>query len=404
VRLVHFSDLHLGFRQYYRLTPTGINQREADVARTVQRAIDRAIELCPDVVLIAGDVFHTVRPTNPAILHAFQQFTRLVRELPNALVVMIAGNHDTPRSAETGCILRLFTQLGIHVVDGEPRLLQFPERGLSVLAVPDIPPVGRPALVPDPSARFNVLLLHGEVEGMLPAHLADADRAALEIRLEELGAPRWSYVALGHYHVYREIASNAFYSGSIDYTSANPWGELTEERLGGLPGKGLIEHDLQTGSHTFHHIPGSRALVDLPAIHARGFSAADVDAAISATVDAYPGGIDDKIVRLVVREIPRHIARELDHRALREIKRRALHFHLDLRRPERVRTDGHGAPGKRPSLADVVREKLQTRTLTSDIERDRLVELGLQYLREAEQAETVTAGTGAAAPGADGGE
>jgi DNA repair protein SbcD/Mre11 len=404
VRLVHFSDLHLGFRQYYRLTPTGINQREADVARTVQRAIDRTIELRPDVVLIAGDVFHTVRPTNPAILHAFHQFTRLVRELPHALIVMIAGNHDTPRSAETGCILRLFTQLGIHVVDGEPRLLQFPERGLSVLAVPDIPPVGRPALVPDPSARYNVLLLHGEVEGMLPAHLADADRAALEIRLEELGAPRWSYVALGHYHVYREIAPNAYYSGSIDYTSANPWGELTEERLGGLPGKGLIEHDLATGAHVFHAIPGNRTLVDLPAIQARGSSAADVDAAIFATVDSCPGGIDDKIVRLVVREIPRHIARELDHRALRELKRRALHFHLDLRRPERVRTDGQGAPGKRPSLADVVREKLQTRTLTSDIERERLVELGLQYLREAEQAETVTAGAGAATPAADGGE
>ena len=38
------------------------------------------------------------------------------------------------------------------------------------------------------------------------------------------------YVALGHYHVYREIAPNAFYSGSIEYTSPNVWGELVEER------------------------------------------------------------------------------------------------------------------------------------------------------------------------------
>jgi len=38
-----------------------------------------------------------------------------------------------------------------------------------------------------------------------------------------------------------------------------------------------------------------------------------------------------------------------------------------------------------------VREKLQTRTLTSDLDRERLVELGLGYLREAEQSELAAA-------------
>ncbi len=70
MRLVHIADIHLGFRQYQRQTPTGINQREADVALALQRVIDKIIELKPDLVLIAGDVFHTVRPPNPAILHA----------------------------------------------------------------------------------------------------------------------------------------------------------------------------------------------------------------------------------------------------------------------------------------------------------------------------------------------
>ena len=62
MRLVHLADLHLGFRQYQRLTPAGINQREADVAGTFRRALDRVIALRPDLVLVAGDVFHTVRP------------------------------------------------------------------------------------------------------------------------------------------------------------------------------------------------------------------------------------------------------------------------------------------------------------------------------------------------------
>jgi DNA repair exonuclease SbcCD nuclease subunit len=64
MRLVHLSDLHLGFRQYQRLTPTGVNQREADVALAFRRAVDRTVELRPDLVLVAGDVFHTcARPT-----------------------------------------------------------------------------------------------------------------------------------------------------------------------------------------------------------------------------------------------------------------------------------------------------------------------------------------------------
>ncbi|MFN8579671.1 MAG: metallophosphoesterase, partial [Gemmatimonadaceae bacterium] len=91
MRLIHLSDLHLGFRQFQRTTPTGINQREADVAQVFRQTIDKIIELAPDLVIIAGDVFHNVRPSNPAILTAFQQFSKLTQELPDAIVVMLAG-------------------------------------------------------------------------------------------------------------------------------------------------------------------------------------------------------------------------------------------------------------------------------------------------------------------------
>src|SRR6185437_4538973 len=147
MRLVHLSDLHLGYRQYQRLTPGGLNQREADVAQAFRRAVDGIIALAPDLVLFGGDIFHTVRPTNPAILHAFQQLTRLRTALPEAVIVMIAGNHDTPRAAETGCILRLFGPLGFHVIDAGPERLSFPDRQLSIFAVPDA--LGaRPSMTP----------------------------------------------------------------------------------------------------------------------------------------------------------------------------------------------------------------------------------------------------------------
>jgi DNA repair exonuclease SbcCD nuclease subunit len=383
MRLVHLSDIHLGFRQYQRQTPTGINQREADVAASLRRVIDKVIELKPELVLIAGDVFHAVRPSNPAILHAFHQFSRLMEMLPGATVVMVAGNHDTPRTAETGCILRLFSPLGINVVEGEPKRIPFPEHDLSILAVPDMGKT--PPFEPDPHAKYNILLLHGEIEGVLPRSGRELDRRPMGITEQELGADRWDYVALGHYHVYRQIAPNAYYAGSIDYTSTNSWGEMAEEKATKNGGKGIIEHDLATGAHTFHPIPPQRQWVDLPALSGAGLSPASLDEAIREALDTCEGGIDEKIVRLVVSDVPRHIVRELDYKAIREYKRKALEFYLDTRRPEIVRPDaGQGGPGRRASLADTVRDKLRSRVLTENIDREVLVELGLHYLREAD--------------------
>src|SRR5690349_16188433 len=158
MRLIHLADLHLGYRQYQRLTPGGVNQREADVAATFRTAIDRVIALRPDVVVVAGDIFHSVRPTNQAILHAFLQFNRLRQALPDAVILLVAGNHDTPRAAETGGILQLFAQLGLSVVDREATRLSLPEKELSILAVPDVPGLIRPPLTPDPASRYNLLV------------------------------------------------------------------------------------------------------------------------------------------------------------------------------------------------------------------------------------------------------
>jgi exonuclease SbcD len=277
------------------------------------------------------------------------------------------------------------------VVHGEAERLTFPDRDLSILAVPDALRGDHPVLEPDSAFKHNILVIHCEITGMLAATAAAPERTVVEVSPDEIGPARWSYVALGHYHVYRQLAPNMYYAGSMEYTSPNVWGELGEERAVKLPGKGMIEYDLATNKRKFHFLPATRPIIDLPSISARGMSSADVDAAIQAGVERVSGGIDDKVIRQVVRDVPRHIARELDHKALRELKRRALHYHLDTRRPEIIRAVASGGPGRRPSLADTVREHLQRRVMTSDIDRERLVTLGLDYLREAETLEATAA-------------
>jgi hypothetical protein len=386
MRIAHLSDLHLGIRQYQRQTQTGINQREADVANAFRKAVDGIIEVKPDIVLIGGDIFHAVRPGNTAILHAYTHFSRLVEALPDAIIVMVEGNHDKPRTREAGNIIRLFRSLGITVVDSEAKRLSFRDGELSILAVPALV-FPRPELVPDEQAKHNILLIHGIVEGVVKRYGSLAERIEGDLSIREMNLDKWDYVALGHYHVYRRIAANAYYSGAIEYTSTNIWGEMDEQIEHGIRGKGFIEHDLVSGSHRFHTLSLARRVVDLEPIQAANLTAAELSDAICARVDACEGGVDDLVVRQVVWDVPRHILRDLDHRKIREYKRRALHFLLDARRPQPVplSISAGGAPGRRASLTETVRAMLESRVVTPGIDRAALVDLGLRYLDDAER-------------------
>lgn len=254
MRIAHLADLHLGFRQYHRLNPNGINQREADVANAFRAAVDGVLLEQPDAVIVAGDLFHAVRPTNQAIVFAFKQFQRLREGLPEAPIIVIAGNHDTPRSSETGSILKLFEELGVDVAADKERRLVYPKLQLSVLAVPHeaLFAADRPALRPEGDAMFQVLILHGEVEGIFPADRSSAEHGGAHLTERDLTGGNWTYVALGHYHVQTRVRDRVWYCGSLEYVSSNPWGELAEEkagrRAGGQAGsKGWLLVDLRTG-------------------------------------------------------------------------------------------------------------------------------------------------------------
>lgn len=373
MRLVHFADVHLGFRQYDRLAPRGQNQRELDVERTFAAAIDRTIALAPDLVIVAGDVVHVPRPSNNAIVAMLAGFTRLTRALPGAAVIVASGNHDLSKAIADVSILQLLEPLGIHVAHREAMRFFVADRELSVLAVPDAPGLIRPALTPDPRARFNVLCVHGEVQGVTQGGAAHRT-SVTEILRDELGAEAWDYCGFGHYHQFEQLAPNACYSGSLDYTSSNPWAEISTP-------KGIVERDLETGAQTFHAITVARRFVDLPAIDADGVGATDVDAKIAESVASYEAGIDDAVVRLVVRGISREVRRALDLKAFRAMQRRTLHFNLDLRTVAAEESAlSQAVRNPRVSLRELLIGKLETRTTPGDVDRAALKTLALDYL------------------------
>lgn len=391
MKLAHLADLHLGFRQYARQTANGINQREADVAGVFRRAVDDVIEAAPDIVVVAGDLFHSVRPTNPAILDSFRQFQKLADALPDTPIVIVAGNHDTPRSVETGSILGLFEAIAnVNVVSGEARRLRFEALDLSVLCVPDqaLREAARPSFDLDPQSALNVLVTHGEVQGLFPGDRSFAEYGGAVFEPEELDGDSWNYVALGHYHVTHRVARNAWYSGSLEYVSHNPWGELREgAKAGFADAKGWLLANIEDKSTDveFKPVAPVRRHLDLETIDADELSAEDVNVLLAERVESVSGGIDQQVVRQVVVGIGRHVSRELDHALIREFKSRALNYHLDLRRPGAKRQMGAGSPGKKQTLDEVVVEYLKERSIPSGISREALVELGNHYLVEVER-------------------
>jgi DNA repair exonuclease SbcCD nuclease subunit len=382
VIVAHLADLHLGFRQYHRQTPAGLNQREADVAHAFRRAVDQVIAARPVAVLVAGDLFHSVRPTNPAILFAFRELQRLREALPEAPLIIIAGNHDSPRSVETGSILGLFETLGAEVVADRPRRLAFPELDLSVLAVPHAAIVSgdRPEFRPEGSETHQVLLLHGPIPGLYPWERHAPEYGGGLVTPEELTRGDWTYVAMGHYHVQREVAPRVWYSGALDYISPNPWGELADEREHGIAGKGWLKVDLARREVTRQPVPLARRVLDLLPLDGTGRTAAELDNMLAASLQGIPGGYADQIIRQVVRNVPRHIGRELNYAAIRAIKAEALHFQLDLRRPELNREIGVGSPGRRQTLPELVEAFLTNRPLPADVDRDAFVRTGVEVM------------------------
>jgi DNA repair exonuclease SbcCD nuclease subunit len=397
MKLAHLADLHLGFRQFDRQTSKGANQREVDVAEAFKRAVDDILEQEPDLIVIAGDLFHSVRPTNAAILYCFRQLHRLRTGLPNAPIVVIAGEHDTPRSTETGSILRLYEALGVEIAVEDARRIVLPKLDCAVLAVPQqaLAQADRPALRPEPGGpTLNVLVTHG-VYGGLGEERGTMEYGGAELTRELLAPEKWDYIALGHYHTAQSVATNAWYAGSLEYLPPNPWGQLQDEAAQRAAsrgkkerrGKGYLLVELPGARVTFRPIEPSRRHIDLPYIQGAGLNAKELDALIAERVGAVK--VDDQIVRLVVWDVERATARDLDHAAIRACKARALNFHLDLRRPQPQRPAGvAAAPGaRRQTLKETVREFLGRRPLDAELNRETFVQLGVDYFEAAARAD-----------------
>ncbi|NWG10625.1 DNA repair exonuclease [Candidatus Bathyarchaeota archaeon] len=102
---VHAADLHLGYSQY------GLEARREDFDRAFTELVDKTIELKPDFLIIAGDLFHQARPSNVTLENTIRSFSRLREaEIP---VLTVDGSHDSAPNLITGTILNPLDSAGL---------------------------------------------------------------------------------------------------------------------------------------------------------------------------------------------------------------------------------------------------------------------------------------------------
>ncbi|MCE5198085.1 MAG: DNA repair exonuclease [Armatimonadota bacterium] len=379
MRIIHIADPHLGYRAYNRITSQGLNRREADVFQAFRQALAKAAEVKADLILIAGDLFHVVRPSNLTIQQTFRELANL-RTKTSAPVVILGGNHDSPRSSDTGCILDLFANLpNIYVAHSEYVQVKLDNLDTSVFCLCHraLPQISSLKLEPDPASKRNILMVHGTLEGVI-RHAYDIH----EISRAQVISDAWDYIAFGHYHVFEELAPNAYYSGSLEYTSSNIWSETKQP-------KGIVEYDVDEHKLVaFHKIP-TRDVIDLRPIDAGGIVAPDLNLKIKNRIESVSGGHENKIVRLVVENLHRSVQADLDFSLVRQIRSEALHFELQLRPPSR-----DGKSGVAPSESGMAKpleqewdEFARAYDAPPGINRDQFVDLGREYLAKAGQAE-----------------
>lgn len=323
IKIIHLADVHLGYRRYTKLDKNGVNQREVDVAASFREAITRIIARKPNIVIIAGDLFHSVRPSNATVTFCFRELRRLSVGV-KCPIVIAAGNHETPKRNDTGSILQLFSEIeNVFVADLKAERFTFKDMGVSVFCLPHAALLtpGEIEVRALDEVPTNILVTHAQVDNWV------SDFGGVECALARFSPHEWDYIALGHVHIYKNISLNASYSGSTEHTSASIWSEASTN-------KGFLEVVLPECKRTFHSLTSPREVLVLDPIISKGDSPEELVSRIEESLSVVPGGIDGKIIRLEVRDIPREVYRLLDHKKLRQLRNKALHLSLEFHPPE----------------------------------------------------------------------
>lgn len=212
---VHLADIHLGYTQY------NLEVRREDFNRVFREVVDKTLELQPDFMIIAGDIFHHARPSNVTLEAAIENLRHL-REA-GIPVLCVDGSHDAAPNTITGTILNPLDAAGLLYYLPRHKGAYWRNEKCYVYGVPNyrtrrkteeqLPlfyEQNKPA--PDQSL-FNIFVFHMALElpNITPPHIeAEAP--------PELLPENFNYYAGGHVH---KSSIMKFKNGILAYSGAS---------------------------------------------------------------------------------------------------------------------------------------------------------------------------------------
>jgi DNA repair exonuclease SbcCD nuclease subunit len=370
--LAHLSDTHLGFHSF-AATADGFNQREIDVMKTFESVLTAIGERDPDLIVHSGDVFHMVRPSNLTIVRAFRLIRDLQVKRKGKPFLIIGGNHDTPKMAGSGSILRLFEAIpGVMVDAKDLRPREIPELDCEILSVPNesLRAAQNFEYVPITGRGVRILVLHGMAYQIVP-QAADFD-------IGEMRQDRWTYVALGDYHCFKPYGENICYAGSTDYTSTNIWEETA------VP-KGWVWFD--TASCQMQHVPiQTRTVLDLPRIDASHLDIPQIEKKMLENAQAIDS-CEKPIVRQRVVNVLPGVRAQISQRVLRSLQEKCLDYRLEPLPPMIGAPDSAPERPRGKTLEMSWEEHIGRASLPAGVSRAELIATGKDLLEEVREHE-----------------
>ncbi len=258
VRILHFSDLHIGVENYGRVDPaTGLSTRLTDFLHSLDQVVEYALSEGVDLVILAGDAY---KGRDPSQTHQ-REFAVRLSKLTGAGIpcFLLVGNHDLPSVVSRANAVEIFRTLQVpHLTVGDSLqtyLVRTKSGPLQVLAVPW--PRRSGILTREESRGLSILEVRNAIEtrmteaierrvaeldpdvpAVLAGHLSVSGATNSSERSMMLGQdhvllagslakPQLDYVALGHIHKHQVLRWDRplmAYSGSlqrVDFSEEN---------------------------------------------------------------------------------------------------------------------------------------------------------------------------------------
>ena len=414
MRILHFSDLHIGVENYGRVDPqTGLSTRLLDFLAALDKLAEYALANDVDLVLLAGDAYKGRDPSQTQQRELAKRLARLTSA--GVPVFLLVGNHDLPHAVGRATAIEIFHTLkvpGLSVAD-QPQTYTVATRNgpLQIVALPW--PRRSGLLSREESRGMTIDQVREEIEtrltkyiqqqvesldpsmpAVLAGHVTINGATTGTERSMMLGQdhvlypsavhkPELDYVALGHIHKHQVLRDNPMvvYSGSLERVDFSEEGDA----------KGFCVVDLDPSA------PQGKRLRDFrfEPVNARPF--------LTIEVKVPPGDEDpmDTVMRAIMRRnvagsivrlkvmLPAELDVHLREGEIRQLLSGAHHLASitkDLDQDRRTRIPPDVAEGLTPM--DALRLYLESREV-DPARREKM----LQYAEELVSSETLDEGS-----------